>query len=73
MKYNENTPKLTNFLGQELNKKTAVFFGIVKAAHYLPPFSGIVVFTKRQTGDEQLTQLALSEVRKKRIRVSSIL
>lgn len=70
LKYNQYDPEATNFLGKEINKKSAVFFGILNAVQYLPPLSGIIVFTKRQIGDEQLVPLALSEVRKKRIRVS---
>lgn len=59
----------TSIVGYENTNATALFFGILNAAHLLPYGSGVLVFTDRAIVDEDLANLALQEVRRKGIRV----
>lgn len=67
LKWSEETMSQT--VGFDNSKGSALFFSILQATYQLPYNSGILVFTGRPALDEDLATLALQEATKKRIRL----
>lgn len=57
----------------EIIRGSTVFFAIIKATQILPQNSAILIFSERYSIDEDLSQLATTNLRQKHIKVRTYL